>query len=128
MATAPTIKGTFTTIRWGTTIASQATPWSTAIIKSIKASRLGGEPTKIEDNDGFTAIVVGLKDGDKVEVEVVDDTSKTWPEQMDVAQFKAPKDTAAKAYLVVDNGESVTRKQEGSRTFTLEYYAAITLT
>ena len=41
MAT-PSIKGTFTTIRWGTSVASQATPFSTAIIKSIKASRLGG--------------------------------------------------------------------------------------
>ena len=118
----PTIKGTFTTIRWGTTIANQASPFSTAIIKSIKASRLGGEPTKIEDNDGFTAIVVGLADGDRVEVEVIDDTSKTWPEQYDIASFKAPKATAAANFLVIDNGESLARKTEGSRTFTLEKY------
>jgi hypothetical protein len=123
----PTIKGTITTIRWGTTIASQATPFSTAIIKSIRASRLGGEPTKIEDNDGFTTIVVGLADGDRCEVTVVDDTSKTWPEQYDVASFKAPKATAVANFLVIDNGESLERKREGERTFTLEKYTAITL-
>lgn len=123
----PTIKGTFTTIRWGTTIANQAAPFSTAIIKSIKASRLGGEPTKIEDNDGFTAIVVGLNDGDRVEVEVVDDTSKTWPEMYDVASFKAPKATAAANFLVIDNGESLQRKGEGTRTFTLEKYSGFSV-
>lgn len=124
----PIIVGTFTTIRWGTSLTGQADPFSTAIIKSIRASRLGGEPTKIEDNDGFTAIVVGLKDGDRVELTVVDDTSKTWPEQYDVASFKAPKDTAAKNYLLIDNGEAAERKKEGERTFVLEYYAGITLT
>ena len=118
----PTIKGTFTTIRWGTTLANQASPFSTAIIKSIKASRLGGEPTKIEDNEGFTAIVVGLNDGDRVEVEVVDDTSKTWPALHAVASFMAPGATAAANFLVVDNGEALARKTEGSRTITLEKY------
>jgi endonuclease YncB( thermonuclease family) len=126
MAT-PIIKGSFTTIRWGTTLANQATPFSTAIIKSIKASRLGGEPTKIEDNDGFTAIIVGLADGDKVEVEVVDDTSKTWPEQYDIASLKAPKASAVANFLIIDTGESLARKTEGSRTFTLEKYSAFAL-
>ena len=127
MAGTPTIKG-ITTIRWGTTIASQATsPWSTAIVKSIRCSRLGGEPTAIEDNDGFTAILVGLKDGDQVEVTVVDDTSKTWPAQYDVASFKGVVDTAARNYLVIDNGESLERKREGERTFTLRAFVNITL-
>jgi hypothetical protein len=121
MAT-PVIKGTFTTIRWGTTIANQATPFNTAIIDSIKVARLGGEPTKIEDNDGFTAIVVGLADGDRVEVSVIDDTSKTWPEQFDIASFKAPKATAVANFLVIDNGEELAKKTPGKRTFTLEKY------
>ena len=123
----PVIKGTFTTIRWGTTIANQASQFSTAIIRSIKSSRLGGEPTKIEDNEGFTAIVVGLADGDRCEVEVTDDTSKTWPEQYDVASFKAPKASAAANYLVIDNGENLARKTEGVRTFVLEKYAGFSL-
>ena len=126
MATAPVIKGTITTIRWGTTGLLQS-PLNAAIVKSIKVARLGGEPTKIEDNDGFTAIVVGLADGDKVDITVVDDTAKTWPAPYTVLSLKGPNDVAAKNFLVTDTGEGLERKREGERTITAEYYAAITL-
>lgn len=125
----PTIKGSITTIRWGTSVSGQASPFNTAIIKSIKPSRLGGEPTKIEDNDGFTAIVVGLNDGDRVEVTVVDDSSKVWPTFMTAASFKLPGDTVASNFLVVDAPPpSLERKKEGERTFTLEKYAGFAIT
>jgi predicted RNA-binding protein with TRAM domain len=127
----PTVKGKFTTIRWGTTGVLQSplagSGNTAAIVKSIKCARLGGGPTKIEDNDGYTAIVVGLVDGDKVDITVVDDTSKSWPAPYDVISLKGPNDTVAKNFLVLEPTEDLARKREGERTFSCEYYSAFTL-
>jgi hypothetical protein len=116
------IAGTFTTIRWGTSGVLQSN-LNTAIVKSVKVSRLGGEVIKMEDNDGFTAIIVGLNDGDKLEIEVVDETAKTWPVFFDVASLKVPGQTNAKNFLILDDDITLTKKDFGTRTIVAEAYA-----
>lgn len=118
----PNIKGTFTTIRWGTSGVLQGALANAAIVKSIRISRLGGEPTKIEDNDGFTAIVVGINDGDRVEFTVVDDVSKSWPAFMDTFQLLMPGDAEPKYFLCLDSDPNMERKREGERVIIAEYY------
>lgn len=125
MATAgvPTIKG-ITTIRWGTISSGVATgtAMAGAILKKVTHATRGGEPTLIEDGNGFTATVVLLHDGDSLSFTCVDDTAITWPVKGDVVQYKVPGWATAKGFLIVDNNGDLERKREGERVIKAEYY------
>lgn len=122
----PIIKGTFTTIRWDTDGVLQA-GLASAIVDSVRCSTLGGEPHKIDGKKGFTAVVVLLDDGERLELECVDDTALTWPAKGDVISLKGPNDALAKNVLVVDHGSDNPKKREGMRSITVEAYTDITL-
>jgi len=124
MPGSPVIKG-ITTIRWGTSNPNAvvvANSINTAIVKKIMYKRLGGAPTLIEDNNGFTACLVGIKDGDELQVTCVDDTAIVWPDQYDIASFKVPGQANAKNFCVIDDGMDLERKREGERSLTVNYF------
>ena len=123
MPGSPTIKGV-TTIRWGTSNPNAVLQagLNTAIVKKITYKRLGGAPTLIEDNNGFTAILVGIKDGDELAITCVDDTAITWPDQYDIVSMKVPGQANAKNFIVIDDGIDLERKREGERSLTVNAF------
>ena len=125
-APSPIIKG-ITTLRWGTGSAGvvTGTALAGAILKKVAHATRGGDPTLIEDNNGFTAAVVLLHDGDTLTFTCVDDTAITWPAKGDIAQYKVPGWVAAKGFLIVDNNADLERKREGERVIKAEYYVGM---
>ena len=125
-APSPIIKG-LTTIRWGTKSAgtTPGTSIAGAILTKVTHATRGGEPTLIEDGEGYTAAVVLIHDGDTLSFTCVDDTAITWPAKGDVAQYKVPGWAVAKGFLVVDNNADLERKREGERVIKAEYYVAL---
>jgi len=123
MAGTPVIKG-ITTIRWGTSSPNAVLQagLNTAIVKKIVYKRLGGAPTLIQDNNGFTAVLVGINDGDELQVTAVDDTAITWPVQYDIVSMKVPGAANAKNFIMIDDGIDLERKREGERTMTMNYF------
>ena len=123
MAGSPVIKG-ITTIRWGTSNPNAVLTGglNTAIVKKVVYKRLGGAPTLIEDNNGFTAVLVGIADGDELQITCVDDTTITWPAQYTVASFQVPGQANAKNFIVVDDGIDLERKREGEKNLTLNWF------
>ena len=122
----PTIKG-ITTIRWGTlsTGVATGTAMAGAILKKVTHTTRGGEPTLIEDGNGFTVTAVLLHDGDSLSFTCVDDTAITWPNKGDVVSYKVPGWSATRGFLVVDNNGDLERKREGERVIKAEYYVMI---
>ena len=111
------------TIRWGTSPdAVLQTGLNTAIIKSVAVKRLGGPPIPVEDNNGFTAILAILVDGDEISVTVVDDTAITWPARGDTVSLQVPGEVSAKDFTLIDDGISLQRKREGERTLTCQWF------
>ncbi len=124
-APSPIIKG-ISTLRWGSGgAATGSTGVAAAIVKKVAHATRGGEPTLIEDNNGFTAAVVILHDGDTLTFTCVDDTAITWPQKGDIAQYQVPGWSAAKNFLIVDNNASLERKKEGERTIKAEFYVKL---
>lgn len=131
----PIIKG-ITTIRWGAgsqTIAGVPTPYgaasafASAIVVSLRHSRMGGPPTLIADTAGFTQIWVGLNDGDHLELQCVDDQALSWPAfGADVTMYN-PGDTTTKVFICEDDDIDLARKREGMRTVKLTFYASGTI-
>jgi CO dehydrogenase nickel-insertion accessory protein CooC1 len=119
----PIIKGSPTTIRWGTGDVLQGA-LSTAIVKSVRP-RKRHEELIIEGNTGFEHILVGLMHGDDVEITVVDDTAKTWPDYLATLSLKVPSEAAAKNFFCLDNNVSVERKREGERVMSARYFVNI---
>ncbi len=122
------IKGV-TTVRWGTGSANANTgnavlqnALNTAIVKKIMYKRLGGAPTLIQDNNGFTAILVGLNDGDELQITCVDDTAITWPVQYDIITMKVPGAANAKNFILIEDGIDLERKREGDHTMTVNWF------
>lgn len=125
-APAVSIKG-ITTLRWGIKPSAVATGGGVgaALLKKVVHATRGGEPTLIEDDQGYTAAVIGLHDGDTLTFTCVDDTAITWPQKFDVAQYKVPGWVAAKGFLIVDNNADLERRRDGERIIKAEYYVGL---
>ena len=134
--TAPIIRGTSTTIRWGlryggdtagTSNPNQQTGMSGAIVTRVNHETLGGAPTLIEDDQGFAAILVLLVDGDKLTLTCIDDSIITWPQKGDWCSFKVPGTSATNAnFICIDNNAQLGRKEPGTRGLVVEYHPNIT--
>jgi hypothetical protein len=120
-APAPTIKGR-TTLVWGTSGVAADGKISASIIKRIEHQRLGGPPTKIMDNEGYTDTIVFLKDGDMLTFTCIDQTDIAWPDIGDIVSCKAPGWAAAKSFVVEDAPANRERKREGEKTIVAGYY------
>jgi len=123
MAGSPVIKG-ITTIRWGTSNPNAVLlgGLNTAIVKKIMYKRLGGAPVLIQDNNGFTACLVGIADGDELQITCMDDTGITWPAQYTVVSMQVPGQANAKNFISIDDGIDLERRREGERTLTVNWF------
>jgi hypothetical protein len=127
--TAPIIRGTSTTIRWGIKSSGvvQAGGMSGAIVTRVGHETLGGAPTLIEDDQGFAAILVLLVDGDKLTLTCIDDSILTFPQKGDWCSFKVPGQVATNAnFICIDNNAQLARKEAGTRGLVVEYHPNIT--
>jgi hypothetical protein len=126
--TAPIIRGTSTTIRWGIKSSGvvQEGGMSGAIVTRVAHEALGGAPTIIEDDAGFAAIMVLLVDGDKLTLTCIDDSIITWPAKGDWCSFKVPGQAATNVnFICIDNNSQLARKEAGTRGLVVEYHPNI---
>lgn len=132
MAWPPSENSANTYYRRGTTISTLG--WGTdglysgVIVKSMKTSEMV-EEVKIENGTGLTAVLIGLKDGDQVEITVEDDRDVTWPSFLGTVTLLSPRATGAAVstlFQVISNDYNATRKQNGERTLLCKKYTLIT--
>ncbi len=113
-----------TTLAWGTD-----TLYAGVIVKSLKSSEMV-EEIKIENGTGLTAVLIGLRDGDQVEITVEDDRSVSWPSFMGTVTLLNPRPTGSSAtstsFQVISNDYNAARKQNGERTLLCKVYTLIT--
>lgn len=106
------------TLVWGTDGA-----YSSYIVTSINESERI-EEIDIENGTGFEAIVILLRKGLDVEIEVIDDTAVTPPAFGAIVSLSTPFGTVN--MLRIESKSNRARKREGMRTFTFKSYNAIT--
>ena len=113
------------TISWGT---EGLTSSITAIVKSVRATQMVSE-IPIENGSGLTAVLIGLNDGEEVEITCVDDRAIVWPEFMGVITLYNPRPTGGTPgtllYQVISDNFNSARKQEGERTLLCKRYTLI---
>lgn len=122
--TARTGTGAPTTIAWGTDGI-----YASVIVVSAK-SELMLEEIKIENGTGLTAETINLKDGQMMEITVIDDRSITFPDWMTTVTLIDPQPTGAggtsTTFQVLSNNYQAERKKEGQRTLQCKKYTLIT--
>lgn len=115
---------TITTLAWGTDGI-----YASVIVKSVRASEMV-EEANIANGSGLTAVQVGLKDGEQVEITVEDDRSITWPSFMGLVTLINPRPTGATGtstvFQVIHNDYNISKKQNGERTLLCKVYTLIT--
>jgi hypothetical protein len=126
--TAPIVRGTSTTIRWGIKSSGvvQQGGMAGAIVTRVGHETLGGAPTIIEDDQGFAAIMVLIVDGDKLTLTCIDDSVVTFPAKGDWCSFKVPGQVATNAnFICIDNNAQLARREAGTRGIVVEYHPNI---
>ncbi len=106
-----------TTIVWGT----EGLLTGYIVTSANESERV--EEIDIEQGAGFEAIVILLRKGIDVELEVIDDTNVTPPTFGSVVTLSTP--FGSINALMISNKANQARKREGMRTFTLKTYNAI---
>lgn len=120
--------GTPATLAWGTDGI-----YSGVILKSIRSTEMV-EEVKIENGTGLTACLVGLRDGDEVELTCEDDRHiTTWPRFMGTVVLLDPGIgsvdgtlSSTTTFQVISNNWSGARKQNGERVILAKKYTLIT--
>ena len=94
------------TIVWGTgnILPSGNTALAGSIVESIQLTPKNGEPIEIEDNDGFTAFEVLLRDGFNGKVSVLYDDTKWYPIEGANVALKIPYAGAGNAAIPFGEG------------------------
>lgn len=105
------------TLVWGTDGA-----YSSYIVTSANESERI-EEIDIENGTGFEAIVILLRKGLDVDIEVIDDTAITPPSFGSVVSLSTPFGTVN--MLRIESKSNRARKREGMRTFTFKSFNAI---
>lgn len=103
---------------------------TSVIVTSMRSSRMI-EEIPIENGNGIVSTQVLLKQGDMVEVTVIDDRNVTWPDSGTVVTTilnPLPNGASATAenFIVVDNSYAAARKAPGERTLLVKKYTLIT--
>ena len=103
---------------------------TSVIVTSMRASRMV-EEIPIENGNGIVSTQVLLKQGDSVEITVIDDRNVTWPDSGQVITSLVnplPNGTSATAqnFVVIDNSYQAARKAPGERTLLVKKYILIT--
>ena len=88
MPASPTIKG-ITAIVWGTDNASNMTDG--LILETLSITPKNAEPIDIEGNLGFSAILVGLRDGFSARATAVFVSNKAFPQEGDNITLVGPR-------------------------------------
>jgi hypothetical protein len=107
-----------TTIIWGT----EGVYTSYIVVSASERNRV--EEINIEQGSGFEAVVLLLKKGLDLELEVIDDTAVEPPTIGTIVTFSTPYGSIP--MLMVTDNASQARKREGMKTFTFKSYNAIT--
>ena len=106
-----------TTLVWGT----DGAYGSYIVTSASESERI--EEIDIENGTGFEAIVILLRKGLDVEIEVIDDTAITPPAFGTVVSLSTPFGTVN--MLRIESKSNRARKREGMRTFTFKSFNAI---
>lgn len=131
----PILKG-ITTIQWGSgnTMGSP----SNAVVISGRITPKNGMPIEIEDVNGFTAALVFLDDGFDAEIQMLYDTSLTWPGMAQSVTLTLPTwgadnsgstggsgtaggATSFKCFVAALPGVEIERKKEATISYKLIY-------
>lgn len=113
------------TIIWGPANSLNLTG---AIVESISVTPKNSDPIEIEDNEGFTAVMVLLLDGFNAKISCVYDRSKAWPADganialnLPVGTGSANANLTSFTCLVASQAPSPTRKKEMMIDFNVVY-------
>lgn len=95
----PTIKASANiAIKWGTVSAANAganVMPTGMILETLSVTPKNSDPIDIEDGDGFSAVLVGLKDGFGAKATGVYDANKAMPAEGDAITLLGPKQDGA---------------------------------
>ena len=105
------------TLVWGT----DGAYFSYTVTSASQSERI--EEIDIENGTGFETIVILLRKGLDVEIEVIDDTSITPPGFGSVVTLSTP--FGSTNMLRIESKANQARKREGMRTFTFKSFNAI---
>lgn len=120
------IKKGLTTIFWGSG-ALLGGGLASAIVETL-SRKPKIDAIAIEDNDGFTKTDVILDDGADYQASLLYDSAITYPATGDPILVKTPRDSTGKACYVIDDGDEVARKKEGTVKLQFRYRPGITIT